>query len=46
MYYSLYSAKYVQKKFKPYTKGVEIPRLLGIKKSNYTLNRREVNLDR
>ena len=46
MYQSLHSAKYVQKKFKPYTKGVEIPRLLNIKKSNFTLNRREVNLDR
>lgn len=36
----------MQKKFKPFTKGVEVPRLLNLKKSNGSVNRREVNLDR
>ena len=42
---SLYIVKYQQKKYKPFTKGVEVPRLLSLKK-NGNLTRREVNLDR
>jgi hypothetical protein len=40
------TAKYVQKKHKAFTKGVEQPRLITLKKNQYNLNRREVNLDR
>ena len=32
--------KYVQKKHKAFTKGIEIPRLIALKKSGYQLNRR------
>jgi hypothetical protein len=39
-----YSAKYVQKKHKAFIKGVEQPRLITLKKNQYNLNRREVNL--
>lgn len=34
------------RKTKIYTKGLDLPRLMALKKSNYTLNKKEVNLER
>lgn len=39
-----YLVKYVQKKHKAFIKGVDQPRLITLKKNQYNLNRREVNL--
>jgi hypothetical protein len=36
----------VVRKTKIYTKGLDLPRLMALKKSNYTLNKKEVNLER
>lgn len=41
-----YLVKYVQKKQKAFIKGIEQPRLITLKKNQYNLNRREVNLER
>lgn len=44
--HSYRAGKYVIKQHKAFTKGVEVPRLMTLKKSNYSLNKREVNLDK
>ena len=36
--------KYVSKKFKAFTKGVEKPRILEMKENNYEISKRELNL--
>lgn len=38
--------KYINRKTKIYTKGLEVPRLMVMKKNNYNVSRREVNLER
>ena len=40
------AGKYQVKKQRAFVKGVEVPRLVTLKKHQYTLNRREVNLDK
>lgn len=39
-----YLDKFVNKKTKIYTKGLDIPRLMALKKTNFTVSKREVNL--
>lgn len=36
--------KYVVRKNKIYTKGLEVPRLIALKKTNYSISKKEVNL--
>lgn len=38
------TGKYVMAKHKAYTKGVDLPRVMLMKKSNWQISRREVNL--
>lgn len=42
----IYVGKYVVRKTKIYTKGLEVPRLIAMKKNNFNVSRRQVNLER